>query len=317
MPPNLLPNGFTTRTPRHEDAPAIVALIRVCQRANGDEPSMTVDELMKEWHSLDLKEEAVLVLGADGEPAGYADILNRRAVQVNIYPNVPPGPHADALWSFMLAWGEERAAAIAQSAGLAQTSVHHFPRTTNHKAVETLIAAGYVHVRTHYIMEAHMTEPPPAPQWPAGIALRTFGPNEDGDAFYEAGEAAFEDSWNRPPSTKERWLQPTLAENFDPTLWFLPYAEDSGQIAALCLCSVVAGVGEVDVLGVRRSWRRQGLGLAALRHAFGELWRRGVRKVVLTVDAESPTGAPRLYHRAGFAVTQSYHRYEKRLDAER
>ena len=69
----------------------------------------------------------------------------------------------------------------------------------------------------------------------------------------------------------------------------------------------------MDVVGVRRPWRGRGLGLALLRHAFGEFFRRGIGRVELSVDAESLTGAPRLYHRAGMRVLQTYILHEKEL----
>ena len=59
------------------------------------------------------------------------------------------------------------------------------------------------------------------------------------------------------------------------------------------------GVGYVTDLSVRRPWRRRGLALALLRHAFGEFRGRGCHAVTLDVDAENTTGAVRLYERAG------------------
>ena len=69
----------------------------------------------------------------------------------------------------------------------------------------------------------------------------------------------------------------------------------------------------MDVVGVRRPWRRRGLGLALLRHAFGEYRRRGVRRIELSVDAGSVTGAPRLYGRAGMRQKTVYVVYQKEL----
>ena len=57
----------------------------------------------------------------------------------------------------------------------------------------------------------------------------------------------------------------------------------------------------------------RGLGLALLRHAFGEYRRRGIKRVALSVDAESVTGAPRLYSRAGMNVTNNYIVYQREL----
>jgi ribosomal protein S18 acetylase RimI-like enzyme len=55
----------------------------------------------------------------------------------------------------------------------------------------------------------------------------------------------------------------------------------------------------VGTLGVRREWRRQGLGAALLQRAFVALYDRGLSTIGLGVDAENPTGALGLYERAG------------------
>ena len=101
------------------------------------------------------------------------------------------------------------------------------------------------------------------------------------------------------PETFERWselyLGGYLGAPFDPALWFI--AEESGEPAGICLCRPEWGadrtLGWVNVVGVRRPWRRQGLGLALLLHAFGELYQRGIERVGLGVHGENPTGAPR------------------------
>ena len=66
-------------------------------------------------------------------------------------------------------------------------------------------------------------------------------------------------------------------------------------------------------LGVRRPWRKRGLGLALLRHSFNEFYRRGKRKVGLGVDAQNLTGALRLYENAGMHVDQTSDLYEKEM----
>ena len=101
----------------------------------------------------------------------------------------------------------------------------------------------------------------------------------------------------------------------DPSLWFL--AVDGEEIAGVSLCRPRMAedpeMGWVDSLGVRRPWRRRGLALALLHHSFGELYRRGRRKVGLGVDAQSLTGATRLYEKAGMQVDRQYAVYEKEL----
>ncbi len=63
----------------------------------------------------------------------------------------------------------------------------------------------------------------------------------------------------------------------------------------------------------RKPWRKRGLGLALLHHAFGEFYRRGQPKVALGVDAQNPTGATRLYERAGMHVAYEAVAFQKEL----
>ena len=143
--------------------------------------------------------------------------------------------------------------------------------------------------------------------------VRTFVPSRDERATHEAHEDAFRDHWGRPRGTFERFLKLTRQSDFDPSLWFL--AENHDEVVGVTLAKTVASRGWVDVVGVRRPWRGCGLASAMLQHVFAAFFERGVRNVGLNVDAESLTGAPRVYHRAGMRVTQSYVIHEKELRA--
>jgi ribosomal protein S18 acetylase RimI-like enzyme len=106
-------------------------------------------------------------------------------------------------------------------------------------------------------------------------------------------------------------------ESFDPTLWFL--AMDGNEVAGISLCRKNSydnpDLGWVNTLGVRRAWRKRGIGLALLRHSFGELYRRGKRMAGLGVDAENLTGALRLYENAGMHAHLSFDLFEKEIRA--
>ena len=67
------------------------------------------------------------------------------------------------------------------------------------------------------------------------------------------------------------------------------------------------------MIGTRTAWRRRGLGLALLLHAFREFYARGIRRSTLGVDSENPSGATRLYERAGMHVESESVTYEKEL----
>jgi len=73
------------------------------------------------------------------------------------------------------------------------------------------------------------------------------------------------------------------------------------------------GVGWVGTLGVRKPWRKSGLGLALLQHTFGEFYRRGMKTVGLGVDASNKTGATHLYQRAGMHIVSEFITFEKEI----
>jgi mycothiol synthase len=300
-----LPEGYTTREPAREDAEAVTALISACQIADTGASDMSVEEMLDDWHTLDLAEEAVVVTAPYGRIAAYADVFNRSFVIVSVYGYVHPDYRGVGIGSYLVAWGERWTRdRMPQAQENARVVVQHYINSANEGARRLLEGSGYTPVRGIYVMEAELDEAPPLPHWPADISLRTFVPGKDERVVYEAVEDAFRDLWGRPRNPFERFVRETEKESFDPSLWFL--AVEGGEIAGIILCKTLAGEGWVDVVGVRRPWRNRGLGLALLRHAFTEYHRRGTHRVSLSVDAESVTGAPRLYGRAGMRVRESY-----------
>jgi GNAT superfamily N-acetyltransferase len=174
-------------------------------------------------------------------------------------------------------------------------------------------------------MEIHMNGSPPTPEWPMGlkgkqpIQIRTLVPGEEIKVL-DAVIDSFKDHWgyvDKPyEEEKERWLHWIETDkSHDPTLWFL--AMDGDEIAGMSLCLRHAAgqpdMGWVETLGVRRPWRRRGLGLALLQHTFRENYLRGLHKVALGVDAQSLTGATWLYEKAGMHVARQSNTYEKEL----
>lgn len=114
-------------------------------------------------------------------------------------------------------------------------------------------------------------------------------------------------------STGQRHGPPRPAA-FVPDLWFL--AHENGEPAGIAICHphrTRAELGWIRILGVRRPWRRRGLGRALLLHAFAEFRSRGLATAGLGVDAESLTGANRLYEDVGMRVASRFDIYEKAL----
>jgi GNAT superfamily N-acetyltransferase len=69
----------------------------------------------------------------------------------------------------------------------------------------------------------------------------------------------------------------------------------------------------VGSLSIRRPFRRRGIARALLLHAFGEFYRRDVRRVITDTDSASFTGANQLYVQVGMSVFRHEDTYEKVL----
>jgi mycothiol synthase len=304
-------DGFSVRTATFEDAEEVAALMSADALSGSGEANMTAGEVRDDWADIDLAEESVTVVSPEGRIAGYADVVNRSYVAVSVYGYVHPDFHGLGIGAYLVGWGEGWTRDhMPHAPEEARVSVTHYVDGRKTAARNLLQSAGYAPVRGTYVMEIQLREAPPEPQWPEGITVRTFVPGDE-RAVFEAVEDAFMDVWNRPKGIFEQFAGLTERESFDPSLWFL--AMDGDEIAGTVLTKKVSGEGWVDVAGVRRPWRGRGLGLALLLHAFGEYHRRGVEKAGLSVDAESITGAPRLYGRAGMRVASEYVVYQKEL----
>jgi GNAT superfamily N-acetyltransferase len=151
-----------------------------------------------------------------------------------------------------------------------------------------------------------------SPWFPEGISVRTFREGDE-ERVYRTHFETFQDVSEPTRLTFQEWSHSLLGPPFfHPDLWFL--AEDGDELAGIALCDPhPSGVGHVGALGVRAPWRGRGLGLALLEHAFEAFAGRGYPAVILGAEAASPTGADRLYKRAGMHTTHQRPRYEKLL----
>jgi mycothiol synthase len=174
-----------------------------------------------------------------------------------------------------------------------------------------LTSRGYRDVRHYFTMVIPLDAETPEPEMPDGITLGTFELYE-AEAFHAALNDAFADEWGWRAMPFEEWRKLRLdAPDFDPTMWFV--ARDGEELAAAARCEELFGGGYVGAIGVRPAWRRRGIALALLHHAFAEFRKRGAPHVKLDVDSENPTGATKLYERAGMSVESEDIVFERAL----
>ena len=282
---------------REEDADAVAELF---VEAFGESRRMDGGEIREWLRNEALKPENLRVLVDDGAVVGYVDVWTE-----------PPTMDVDAAsigrWAELFDWAEGRAPAL----GVERVRTFF---VEGHPLEHIVRARGYRNVRASYTMEIELGEESPgAPGIVAGIALRPYRAGIDERATYEAQEEAFEDHWDHTPQTFETWREFGVKQtNLDPSLWFLAW--DGDDVVGLSLNflerSGDPGYGWVGTIGVRRAWRRRGIGEALLRLSFKALHARGQRRVRLSVDAESITGATRLYERVGMRTIRQSNTWE-------
>jgi mycothiol synthase len=298
------------RPPTAADHSALVDFVAEAQRAygtGGASEGEIRDRLAGRFGDL---ERRYRVAVDDDRIAGWAYLWDPTESHERLFIDLCVYPRDDRVDRALLDWGEARAAEIMEG-GPGRLLVS--AADDNAGLAEELGRRGFEVVRQFFRMEIDHADAPAEPVWPAGITVRTFRP-DDARAVYEAADEAFADHWDHFQIRYEDWLHwGPEASNFDPTLWFL--AEEKGVIAGVSLCRQARDpdAGLVAVLAVRRPWRRRGLGRALLLHSFAEFSSRGYRKTELGVDAESLTGAVRLYERAGMHVAKRFDTFEKRV----
>jgi mycothiol synthase len=233
---------------------------------------------------------------------------------------VHPQHQGRGIASALLRWAEDHTRqAIWRAPDGARVVLLNWVSSLDAAGNDVILRSGFNLIRHSYRMRIDFAEAPPAPVWPDGITLRPFDPDRDLEAVAWADREAFRDHWGfseRPFEQEVQMFRHWLTEpRFDASLWFVAMHGD--EVAGISLCDSATDEdpdqGWVGSLGVLRPYRKQGLGLALLRHSFGELYRRGRQAVGLGVDAFNLTGALRLYERAGMRVYRQNNTYEKEL----
>lgn len=174
-----------------------------------------------------------------------------------------------------------------------------------------LRANGFLPIRYFWRMETQLQEAPAAMAFPSGIELRPFIKEEHAAAVWRTDNEVFHDHWGSHEFTFEEWSKKFSNPNFDPTLWMVAW--EGNEIAGFSQNRLRQGIGWIGTIGVRRHWRGKGLGIALLRHTFGEFYKRGIATIGLGVDSANLTGATRVYERAGMHVASEHALYDKEL----
>lgn len=305
-----LPAGYQLRAPTGDDLEEVAGVLIADELNDAGQVTLGADFLRDEWGRVgfDLAADAWAMVDGTGAIVGYAQSMREEPTVVESWGVVHPEHRGRGIGSSLLDRVEERASHLL--AGLPSGRFRHAINAGDHAAAAMLHARGLRPVRHFWHMQIDLAGPVEPGPGPEGIEITGIGSPDDLQAVHAVLDEAFAGDWGYHPEPFDRWAADhARGPSYDPTLWLL--ARDGGApVGALTghLATDRGWVGEVGVLGPHRG---RGIAAALLRRSFAAFARRGLRRVLLNVDAENPTGATALYERVGMRIVKRWDLWER------
>jgi mycothiol synthase len=276
----------------------------------------TADDLAEEMDNPEVTELDFIGAFEDGELVGFASVLPRGltdgAFKVAVEGAVHPARRGAGLGTRLAEAMVARAGEVAQARrpDLPGRIVTHAP-ATNVPQRELLTSVGFRPQRSHLLMRRALTDVPEPPAIPDGYRVREYDETR-ADDLRLAHNLAF-DGFHPgfTPWTADGWAQwESGSRTFRPALTRLAVPEGSDEIVGYLTTHEFEGhqqatgrrEAHVARVGTVPSHRGRGLAAVLLGHCLRAYADAGYDEASLNVDAENPTGARRVYERAGFAV---------------
>lgn len=308
-----------------EDLDAIMRLVVACEAEDksGSVPTREQMEHQMSFPGFDVERLISVLPDAQGElraMCGYVPIPGPQGTNVQvvlaIHPDHRTGDLPDALLKHIeaqtVAWQQETGETARLSTSAPSQPAFYSDLYTRN---------GFQIVRWFLELERDLTQPIPEFTPPPGIAIRPMEDlHQDIPAFYKAFDEAFRDHFHPVQLTLEQTQHLVNSPGFRPDLTLLAFGADNDP-AGVCDAQIRTNYNEqnqkregmINTLGVRRPYRKVGLGRALLTRGLQLLQKEGMTTAVLYVDAESPTGATRLYESVGFTERKRSMVFEKAL----
>ncbi len=163
----------------------------------------------------------------------------------------------------------------------------------------------------------------PARRTVPGVRLVPW-PDDRDEEIRQVKNRAFDDHWGATPTSEHHWEQ--MVHGFGARLDLSYIAlDDDDRVIAHCLCKRYPDDDEllgrrdgwIDNLGCLPEWRGRGIASALLVESLHAFAGAGLTHASIGVDADSPTGANRLYRSLGFVPHRRSITHEIALDPAR
>jgi mycothiol synthase len=293
-----------------EDAQAITDLVSLCDIEDIGEPDITLSDVLDMWSSIPIETDAWIAVSATDEIIGYGFVEVTGANRMDTCVFVHPQFKNHGIGSLLLEKVEARAHVLAEGKEGKQKLMNQlsFTNTDARKLVED---RGYQFSRLYERMKIELEGQPNQQRLPEGMTLQPFQPDYDEEALFTIYDETFQDSRGYTKKDFSTWISQKKGDGYDPSLWFLVW-KDSKPVGFLMSRMQEDGV-FIDLLGVKREYRKHGIGKVLLLHTFGIAYQRNQKTILLYVDSDSLTNANRLYQSVGMRPHSQTAVYMKEL----
>jgi mycothiol synthase len=305
-----LPPDYQFRAPTPDDLDAVAEVLAAGDLHDAGQSILDADFLQEQWSRVGftLGSDAWVVVHRGDAIVAYGQARREGPTVVESWAVVHPGHRGRGIGAWLLARIQQRASELL--AGVSSARFRHVINAGDRGAAALLAASGLRPVRRFWHMQIEVAVGFQAGPTPAGIAISGIDRRVHLQAVHAVLDDAFADHWGHHREPFDLWAaEQTGSPSYDPTLWLL--ATRAGERVGALTASVAGDRGWVDQVGVLAPWRGRGIAGALLRRSFATFARRGRRRVLLSVDAENPTGATRLYERAGMRVVNRWDWWER------
>ena len=309
------------------DHPGMVAVWNAVALASGSPRQVTVEGMDSDYESLsncDPFRDAVIA-EIDGEIVAYtrafwADV-SEGGRSYEAFCFVHPKVRRRGIGRALLRHTERRRRRVAsRHPSIEPKWLSSVADDSDPGAAALLTSEGYEPVRYFAEMERPTLDDIPDRPIPAGLSLR---PVEDAHVrpIWDAIVEAFRDEWGHQDETEEAFVRFKRHPGAERSMWQVAW--DGEEVAGVVINEIDEAAnqasgkraGWVEIVAVRRPWRRRGLAGALIARSLATFRQRGMTSALLQVDADNPSGAFGLYQRLGFTPVRRQTAYRKPLDS--